>query len=81
MELQHGCRSEYGPLELRIQITASANGLMVYVEDSRLEHRVVDEHAAQSTLESAKESAILRAEEYLNSRNEPSQHEADWRCS
>lgn len=81
MELQHGCRAEYGPLELRIQITASVNGFMVYVEDSRLEHRVVYEHEVQSTLESAKESAVLRADEYLNSHDEACQYEADWRCS
>jgi hypothetical protein len=45
MELQHGCRSEYGPLELRIQITSGLNGFTVYVEDPRLAyHSVVDEH-------------------------------------
>lgn len=32
MELQHGCREEYGPLELRIQTTDSLNGFTVYVE-------------------------------------------------
>jgi hypothetical protein len=43
MELQHGCRSEYGPLEFRIQTSASSNGFMVYVEDPRLEHACVYE--------------------------------------
>lgn len=82
MELQHGCRSEYGPLELRIQTTSSLNGFTVYVEDPRLaDNPVVDEHEAQSTLDSAKESAVLRAEEYLKGRNEESGHQADWRCS
>ena len=80
-ELQYGCRSEYGPLELLIQITASSSGFMIYVEDSRLEHARVFEHAVQSTLESAKESAVVRAEEYLNSLKEASQHTAKWRCS
>jgi hypothetical protein len=81
MELQHGCRSEYGPLELRIETTASSNGFTVYVEDLRLEHAAVYEHPVQSTLESAKESAILQAGEYLNRRKEESHHTADWRCS
>ena len=81
MELQNGCRSEYGPLELRIRTTTSLSGFMVYVEDSRRNHKVVDEHHAQSTLEEAKSSAVLREDQYLNSRNEAFQCEADWRCS
>jgi len=81
MELQHGCRSEYGPLELRIQATASLNGFTIFVEDLRLEHAAVYEHPAQSTLEAAKESAVLHADEYLHRRKEESQHTADWRCS
>ena len=81
MELQHGCRTEYGPLELRIQTTPSVNGFIVYVEDPRLEHRTVYEQAVQGTLESAKEYAVLRAHEYLNSYKQAAQHEADWRCS
>jgi hypothetical protein len=81
MELQHGCRSEYGPLELRVETTASLNGFTVFVEDPRLKHPVVQEHPAQSTLESAQESAVLRADEYLNSRQEETGHEVDWRCS
>ena len=81
MELQHGCRAEYGPLELRIQTTAQLNGFHVYVEDPRLAHRTVDEHAVQSTLESAKEYAVLRAGAYLNSHQEAGGHEAKWRCS
>jgi hypothetical protein len=67
MELRYGCRSEYGPLELRIQASASVNGFTVFVEDLRREHAAVFEHPAQSTLESAEESAVS----YI----------ADWRCS
>jgi len=62
-ELQHGCRAEYGPLGLRIQTTASANGFMVYVDDPRREHACVYEQAVQSTLESAKVYLALRARE------------------
>jgi len=54
---------------------------MVYVEDSRLNHKVVDEHHAQSTLVEAQLSAVLRADQYLKSRSEAFQCEADWRCS
>ncbi len=81
MELKHGCRSEYGPLELRIQTSASLNGFMVYVEDPRLEHACVYEQAVQSTLESAKDHLVLRAGEYLDSCKEVAQHDANWRCS
>lgn len=81
MDLQHGCRSEYGPLELRIQTGASTNGFTVFVEDRRLEHSGVYEHPAQSTLESAKESAVSHADQYLRSRDEEFPHTADWRCS
>lgn len=81
MEIQNGCRSEYGPLELRIRTTTSLSGFMVYVEDSRLNHKVVDEHHAQSTLVEAQLSAVLRADQYLKSRSEAFQCEADWRCS
>ena len=44
---------------LLIQATASSNGFTVHVEDLRLEHAAVYEHPAQSTLESAKEGAVL----------------------
>jgi len=81
MDLQHGCRTEYGPLELRIQTTDSLNGFMVYVEDSRQENICVYEQAVQSTLESAKDYLVLRAVEYLDSFKEAAQHNADWRCS
>jgi hypothetical protein len=81
MELQHGCRAEYGPLELRIQTTASLNGFTVFVDDSRLEHPCVYEQAVQSTLESAKDCLVLRAAEYLDSCKEAAQHNTDWRCS
>jgi hypothetical protein len=80
-EFEHGCRSEYGPLELRIQTSVSLNEFTVYVEDSRLENTAVYEHPVQSTLESAKQSAVSRAQEYLNSRGETPQHEVKWRCS
>ncbi len=81
MELQHGCRTEYGPLELRIQITDSLNGFMVYVEDPRLEHPCVHEHAVQSTLESAKDYLVLKAGQYLDGCKESAPHDTDWRCS
>ncbi len=81
MELQHGCRSEYGPLELRIQTSVSTNGFVIFVEDRRLEHAAVYEHPAQTTLESAQKSAVSYADQYLNGRQEESQCKADWRCS
>jgi hypothetical protein len=81
IEVQHGCRSEYGPLELRIQSTASSSDFIVYVEDPRLDHRIVHEHAVQSTLESAKEYAASQAQEYLSSVHEAASHEVVWRCS
>jgi len=80
-DLQHGCRAEYGPLELRIQSTASSNGFVLYVEDPRVEHICVFERAVQSTLESAKENAALYADEYLNGLKQASPHDAQWRCS
>lgn len=81
MELQHGCRAEYGPLELRLQVAAASNEFTVYVEDLRLEQARVHEHAVQSSLESAKEYAVLKADEYLKSHEETGPHEAKWRCS
>jgi hypothetical protein len=81
MELQHGCRSEYGPLELRLETTTRSNGFLVYVEDLRLEHPTVHEHAVQSSLESAKEYAALKADEYLDNRGEDVRRKAKWRCS
>lgn len=80
-DLQHGCRAEYGPLELRIQATSSSNGFIVYLEDPRLEQTRVFEHSVQSTLDAAKERAVSQADAYLNSRNEASAHNAKWRCS
>jgi hypothetical protein len=68
LEIQNGCRSGYGPLELRIRTTTSLSGFMVFVEDSRLNHIVVDEHHAQSTLAAAQLSAVLRADRYLKLR-------------
>jgi hypothetical protein len=68
-------------LGLRIQTTASANGFTVFVDDPRREHHLVYEQAVQSTLESAKEYLALRASEYLESFQEPAQHQAEWRCS
>ncbi len=79
--IDHGCRSDYGPLELRIQTTGSSSGFMVYVEDPRAEHRIVYEQAVQSTLESAKEYAALRANEYLSSYAEAARYKVDWGCS
>jgi len=54
---------------------------MVYVDDPRREARCVFEQSVQSTLESAKDYAALRAGEYLASYQEASVHEVDWRCS
>ena len=81
MELEHSCRSEYGPLELRVEVTNSLSDFIVYVEDLRLEHSAVHQHAVKGTLESAKEYAALRANEYLNRRTEPAGHKTVWRCS
>jgi len=81
INLQHGCRAAYGPLELRIQTTASLSGFMVYVDDPRLHNRCVFEQAVQSTLESAKDYVALRAREYLSSFQEADGHGALWRCS
>lgn len=81
MDLQHGCRTEYGPLELRIQTTDQLNGFTVFVEDPRREPACVYEQVVQSTLESAKDYLVLRAGEYLDSYKEAAQHNADWRCS
>ncbi len=81
MDLQHGCRTEYGPLELRIQTTDQSNGFTVFVEDPRREPVCVYEQVVQSTLESAKDHLVLRAGEYLDSHKEAAQHNADWRCS
>jgi len=83
MDLQHGCRAEYGPLELRIQVAAALNGFSVFVDDPRLEPRCVYEQALQSTLESAKDYVVLRAREYLDSYQEvsPVKAETRWRCS
>jgi hypothetical protein len=54
---------------------------MIYVEDPRLEDRCVFEQSVQSTLESAKDYAALRAGEYLASYQEASVHEVSCRCS
>jgi hypothetical protein len=81
MDLQNGCRSEYGPLELRIQATSVENGFIVYIEDPRLTHPAVHEHQALSTIESAKTSAVLQADDYLRSLGETGEHTAEWRCS
>lgn len=54
---------------------------MVYVEDPRRVRPCVYEQAVQSTLESAKDYLALRAREYLESYQEPAQHETNWRCS
>lgn len=81
MDLEHGCRSEYGPLELRIQATSAENGFIVYVEDPRLTHPAVHEHQLLSTLDSAKAYAVLQADNYLTSLGETREHSAEWRCS
>ena len=58
-DLPHGCRSEYGPLELRIESAASLSDFTAYVEDSRTKPRTVYQQSVQYTLESAKEYAVL----------------------
>ena len=60
MEIQNGCRAEYGPLELRIQATVSVNGFMVYVDDPRREHP-----SLANVLESAVQSTLAAAKEYV----------------
>ena len=81
MDLQHGCRSEYGPLELRIQTTSVENSFIVFIEDTRLEHRTVHAHQALSTLEAAKTYAVGQADDYLGGLGETDEHSAEWRCS
>ncbi len=81
MDLRNGCRSEYGPLELRIQVTSVENGFVVFIEDPRLPHPAVHEHEALSTLESAKTYAVLKADDYLRGLGETHEHSAEWRCS
>ena len=77
MDLQHGCRSAYGPLELRIQTSVSVNGFSVFVDDPRLGQCCVYEQVIQATLE----SAVLRAQEYLDSYQEVALTGVQWRCS
>jgi len=81
MDFEHGCRSEYGPLELRIETTSAENSFMVFIEDGRLTRRAVFEHQALGTIESAKTYAVLQADDYLRSLGEPQEHSAQWRCS
>jgi hypothetical protein len=81
MDLEHGCRSEYGPLELRIQTTSVENSFIVYVEDTRLTQGIVHEHQALSTLEAAKTYAVSQADDYLKGLDETHEHSAEWRCS
>jgi hypothetical protein len=85
-EIRNGCRTEYGPLELRIQATESANGFRVFVEDHRKEEFSVSEEAWQSTLDAAKVHLTIKAGEYLASLKDaapkkPAPYKADWRCS
>lgn len=81
MDLLHGCRSEYGPLELRIQTTSVENSFIVYIEDTRLTHRAVHEHQELGTLEVAKTYAVLQADDYLEGLGETHEDSAEWRCS
>jgi len=81
MNLQHGCRAAYGPLELRIQVSASMNGFSVFVDDPRMERTSVYEQAVQCTLDAAKDYVALRAREYLESYQEVAPADAEWRCS
>jgi hypothetical protein len=81
MDLEHGCRSEYGPLELRIPVTSVENSFIVYIEDTRLTQRAVHEHQALGTLEVAKTYAVLQADDYLEGLGEAHEDSAEWRCS
>jgi hypothetical protein len=81
MDLEHGCRSEYGPLELRIQVTSVENSFIVYIEDTRLTQRAVHEHQALGTLEVAKTYAVLQADDYLEGLGVAHEDSAEWRCS
>ncbi|MEQ1948364.1 MAG: hypothetical protein ABL995_14325 [Bryobacteraceae bacterium] len=80
-EIWHGCRSEYGPLELRVEPTASSNGFKIYVEDLRLEAAMVCEQMVHGELESAQDSVALRAHEYLSRDGEVPIEKTKWRCS
>ena len=79
MQFENGCRTEYGPLILRLQATSSLNRFTIFVEDPRL--RRVFEHATVNTVESAQKEAVLRAKEYLQSGQEPTPGAPEWRCS
>jgi hypothetical protein len=57
------------------------NGFSVFVDDPRLERSSVYEQAVQSTLESAKNYLVLRAQEYLDSYGEVAKADVEWRCS
>jgi hypothetical protein len=81
MPLDHGCRAEHGPLVLRIEATARLNGFVLHVEDPRRQKVMVYEHSELSTLDSAKDTAILRADEYLHGLQEPLPDAPHWRCS
>jgi hypothetical protein len=79
--LRNGCRAEYGPLGLRIETTASANGFTVFVDDPRRQPACVYEQTVQAGLESVKEFVVLRAQDYLDSFREAAPQGARWRCS
>jgi hypothetical protein len=79
--IHNGCRSEYGPLELRIQATDCSNEFRVFVEDHRLERYTVSEEAVESSLESAKQGVTAKAGEYLTSLHDAARYVPDWRCS
>jgi hypothetical protein len=66
---------------LRIESAASLNGFIVHVQDSRKEPRTAYQQAVQCTFESAKQYAVLRAQDYLKSFGEAGGHVADWRCA
>jgi hypothetical protein len=80
-EISNGCRTEYGPLELRIEATECSNEFRVIVEDHRLDRFSVHEEAVLSTLDSAKDLSIKKAGEYLATLRDSSRYRADWRCS
>jgi hypothetical protein len=61
--------------------TSAENDVIVFIKDTRLTHRAVYEHQALGTIESAKTSAVIQADDDLTSLGEPHEHLAQWRCS
>ena len=80
-KIRHGCRSKYGPLELRVQAGDGINGFSVFVEDHRQPQFRVCEDVVRSTLDSARAFSMLKAGKYLAGLHDSAHYKADWRCS